>query len=365
MFSRPVITPDSPLDLRVVAVASLLLSAWLIAIDPIVSRDAIIYLRAADAYLQQGFFASQQQFGRPLLPVLIATVHQLTGLSLLHAGLLLNSLFYALLCCAFVATVRLLGGGFKVQLFAALVVLSHPLLADYRSSVMRDPAYWAFMMLSLRELLLYMRDPRVRHQLGWFAAVAIATQFRFEGLFFALLVPLVLLLVPGPQSRLRSCLCLLLPQLIVFGALATAVAIYQAANPDIRVFHGIGVYFDRLRDLSAHYQQVVAATGEVMLSFSAREDAAVATNAGLIAVLVLNLCRALGWVWLAVLGYGLWHRLAERMAPLDRALLNAANDLKAFESARSLNTPEAIQRSLIKCEHGQAINAKRDTAQWW
>ena len=142
-------TPDAPLDYRTTAALSLLLSAWLIAIDPIITRDAIIYLRTAEAYLQDGFFASQQLFGRPMLSLCIATVHQLTGLSLLWSGLLLSSLVYALLCVGFVAVVRELGGGRKTQVIAAVVILCHPLISDYRSSIMRDPAYWAFMILSL------------------------------------------------------------------------------------------------------------------------------------------------------------------------------------------------------------------------
>ena len=79
--------PDNPaaIDYRVVAALSLLLSLWLIAIDPVLNRDAILYLRTADAYLQGGFAASQQLFERPALSICLALLHQFTGLPLVYA----------------------------------------------------------------------------------------------------------------------------------------------------------------------------------------------------------------------------------------------------------------------------------------
>ena len=201
MYSNPQANPLPHLDYRWVLLASLLLSAWLIALDPLINRDAIIYLRAADAYLQEGFAASQQQFGRPLLSICMAWLHQLTGISLLHAGLLIVTLSYALLAVAFVSVVHTLGGDRSVQLIAAAVILSHPLLNTNRSSIMRDPIYWALLMLAFRELLLYLRSPRLKHHLGWLGYVLLASLFRFEGIFFALLAPCAVLLTRDLPRR--------------------------------------------------------------------------------------------------------------------------------------------------------------------
>ena len=55
MQPSPVTTTLPHIDYRWVFAASLLVSAWLIAMDPLINRDAIIYLRAADAYLAEGF----------------------------------------------------------------------------------------------------------------------------------------------------------------------------------------------------------------------------------------------------------------------------------------------------------------------
>jgi hypothetical protein len=323
--ARPLPRPDY----RLIVAASLLLSLWLIAIDPLINRDAIIYLRSAEAYLEEGFAASQQIFGRPLLPILFATVHQLTGLPLVFSGQLVNSLFYALLCAGFVATVHTLGGDRRTQLLAAIVILSHPVLNEHRSSIMRDPAYLALLLLAFRELLLYVRTPLPGHRWRWLGLVLAATGFRFEGLFFALLAPLALLCVPGLQRRTHHCLGLMLPLLAALGALLAGVALYRSAlGPQSQLFPGIGDYWERLLQFPARFGEL-AATTAATLEFSAREDAAVALLAGLAAILLLNICRALTWPWLITLLWGARRALAGRLSP-DHLVLLAAHLLIAL-----------------------------------
>ena len=324
MRTYPVTTASAPIDYRVVVVASLLLSLWLIALNPIIDRDAIVYLRSADAYLQGGLAASQQLFGRPLLSVGVALFHQLTGIPMLYAGLLLNTLFYALVCVAFVAVVRTLGGDRRIQLIAALVILSHPVINEQRSSIMREPAYWAFILLAFRELLLYLRQPGLRHRLRWFACIVVAAMFRLEGLFFAFLAPLALLATANLDQRWRHCLRLLWPLLLLAALLLAAWLVYPAepAGHGYR-FPGIETYIERLRDLPRSFSEMVAASGDAMLEFSAREDAIAAVLAGLAAVAVLNICRALTWPWLATLLWGWYNKLVTRIHADDELLLRA------------------------------------------
>jgi hypothetical protein len=321
---HPVTTAAVPIDYRVIVAASLLLSLWLIAINPLIDRDAILYLRSADAYLQGGMAASQQLFGRPLLSVCFALIHQVTGIPLLYAGLLLNTLFYALFCVAFVAVVRALGGDRRIQLLAALVILSHPVINEQRSSIMREPGYWAFLLLAFRELLLYLRQPGWRHRLRWFGCIALAAMFRLEGLFFALLAPLALLSTASLDHHWRHCLRLLSLPLLATALLLGAWLLYPSApgSHDYR-FPGVETYIDRLRDLPQSFGEVVAATGNAMLEFSAREDAAAAVLAGLAAVAILNICRALTWPWLLTLLWGRYRGLVARFRADDRRLLQA------------------------------------------
>ena len=320
MHNNPAAAAMAPIDYRWIVLASLLLSGWLIAIDPLLNRDAIIYLRSADAYLRDGFVASQQLFDRLLISICFALLHKWTGLPLEWAGQLLNSLFYALFCAAFVATVHTLGGDRRVQLFAAVVVLSHPMLNDYRSSIVRDPAYWAFIVLSLRQLLLYLRTARWRHRLGWLVCVMLASLFRFEGLFFAALAPLSLLLLKDQPHKLRLGLSLLWPVLVVAGI---GAAIVVSVLPQPLQLPGIRVHVTRLLAVPGELTQLAAANAELLLRGSAREDGIAAVLAGLLAILLLNIGRALTWPYVAVLLWGAKDKLLARFRPQDAVLLHA------------------------------------------
>ena len=312
------------LDYRWVFAASLLLSAWLIALDPLINRDAIIYLRAADAYLQGGFGASQQVFGRPLLPIAMALINQWTGLSTMMAGLLIVTLFYALMCTGFVATVHTLGGDRRVQIIAAAVIISHPILNHDRSSIMRDPIYWALLIMSFRELLLYLRNPGLKHRVRWFVYIFLAAMFRFEGLFYALLAPLSLLLLSDLPQRVRHCMSLVLPQLVALSVVMLGIFLYREQLAEgTQLFPSLQNYFQRLLDFPAEFSAVATATGESMLRFTAQEDAPIAILAGLAAILLLNLCRALTWPWVLVLLWGQRAGLLHRLRSGDDILLKA------------------------------------------
>jgi len=318
----PDIASEANIRYRWIVAVSLLLSIWLIWLDPLINRDAIIYLRAAEAYLQGGFAASQQVFGRPLLPICMAIVHQLTGLSLLHAGLLITTLSYAVLCVAFVDTVRVLGGKRSVQLIAAIVILSHPWINHTRASIMRDPVYLALIVLSVREMLLFSRSPSWLGQLRWIALVTGAALFRFEGLFVAALAPLALLFTRNLERPWRYCLQLLLPQLLICSLLAGGLLAYHAFNPQAPpLFPGIGLYLERLSLLPAEFADIARQSAEPLLAFTSRDDATFAGIAALAAVLLLNLCRALTWPWLLVLLWGARAGIGHRFRRDDLAIL--------------------------------------------
>lgn len=321
MYSNPSASSLPHLNYRWVFAASLLLSAWLIALDPLINRDAIIYLRSADAYLRDGFAASQQLYGRPVLPICMALVHKFTGIPMVYAGLILVSLAYALMCSAFVAIVHTLGGDRRVQLIAAIVIIAHPMLNHSRSSIMRDPIYWAFLLMAFRELLLYLQHQNLGHRLRWFAYILLATLFRFEGAFFAVLAPLSLLFTPGVSHRLRHCLHLLVPQLV---ALTLAAVGYQLLSGDgAPLFPAIEKYIAKLQALPAEFGEIAQSSANALLTFTAREDAVFAAVISLIALLLLNICRAMTWPWVITLLWGATKNLTGRFRPGHSVLLGA------------------------------------------
>jgi len=311
------------IDYRVIVAVSLLLSLWLILLNPIINRDAILYLRTAEAYLQGGLLASFALFDRPFLSIIIALLHQLTGISLLHCGLLLSALFYALLSTTFVSIVRLLGGDRRIQIIAAIVILSHPMIATGRDSIMRDPPFWAFSLLAFRALLLYVRQPQLKHQFYWFTFVAIATVFRFEGLFFALLAPLAAYAAMEKGRRVKPCLRLLALPLAAVSIPGVCVLLLQTVwFPDAQLFPDIGGYVNKLTALPQVFVDVSTATGEALLVFTAKDDAGIAALAGLTAILLAHLIRAMMWPYIIVLIWGRVQNLYTAIPRQARILLN-------------------------------------------
>lgn len=307
----PEIHPNA-LDWRWLLAASMLVSLWLVAIDPIINRDAILYLRAAEAYLEQGLLASQALHGRPLLSICIGVLHQFTGLPLLVCGLLLNAAFYAVLVLACVSTVRALGGDRKTQLFAAGLILFHPIINEYRSSIMRDPAYWALLMVAVRELVLYLREPSLRHGLIWYLAIAAAAVFRFEGVLLALLLPAAVFASSSHPRRLQHSLALLAP---VVAVSALAGWLMTRTGSSAVMFPALDYYLGQLADLGDDLAIIKEQTGQAMLRFTARDDAGVAVFAGLAATLLLNICRAVTWPLMAL---WLWGLVSGLIKPIDQ-----------------------------------------------
>jgi hypothetical protein len=312
------------LDYRVVCIASCLLSIWLITIEPVINRDAIIYLRTAEAYLQDGLLASQLLFDRPLLPIIIALIHKATGIPLVNAGHLVITFFYALLAIGFVSTIRVLGGDRRVQIFAAIIIISHPMLNSSRASIMRDPAYWALSILAFRQLLLFARCPNRRNQLYWFAFTALASLFRFEGLFFILLSPLALLFVGEAQNRKRNCLQLMILPLIAIAALASFILVYQLVLfPGEQLFRGIGAYVSNFLSIADQFASIADNSADSWLEFTSRDDSIVALLGGLAAILAINIIRAITWPYFALLLWGHAKQLFDRISTSDRILINS------------------------------------------
>ncbi|MEH6589279.1 MAG: hypothetical protein V7746_03425 [Halioglobus sp.] len=329
MFSRyfsksSVNLSQGNLDNRLVFAVSCLVSVWLIAIDPVINRDAIIYLRTADAFLESGWLAGQAVFDRPLLPFIFAGIHKLTGLSMVHAGQLVITVFYGLLATSFVATIRVMGGDRRVQLLAAILILSHPMLNTSRSDIMRDPAYWALTILAFRELLLYARNPVMRHQLRWFFYIALATLFRFEGAFFAALAPLAIIAVGDKSTRWRDGLRLMIFPAIAGIGLLALIMIYQAyLFPGEHLFKDISAYWRNFKQVTGEFKTIIGNPAQAWLESHSKEDAQMAAIGALMAVLVLNICRALTWPYVALLVWGGLKKQLDRVTPRDFSLIKA------------------------------------------
>ena len=214
-------------DVRPIAAGLMLIAVLIATINPDpVNKDGIIYLNAAHAFVDKGLGASIAVYGWPFYPILIALVSQLTHLSIEHAALALNFLFFPAIIIIFITALRELGADKGVQVLGAVILLSHPRVQHYHHYVLRDMGYWLFLLLSLVQMMRYYRRLNWRHALSWGVSVTIAALFRLEGFVLLCFAPIVLLLRNGTGMRERLggllkpyCFLLLLIILLVSASL--------------------------------------------------------------------------------------------------------------------------------------------------
>lgn len=172
------------------ALASLLLSAWAVWLDPIINNDGILYLRVAEAFYDGDIETAVGLYQWPLYPYLISLVKTILPISFEQAAHLLNALFYVLIVWGFLAIIYELGGNRRTLVIAALVILLFPTLSKYRSYLIRDPGFLVGYLWSLVFFFRYWKQPDWSTALMWLMCALFAFLFRIEGLIFLLLAPI-------------------------------------------------------------------------------------------------------------------------------------------------------------------------------
>lgn len=176
--------------LLLIALISLALKIVLLAQNPVINRDAVVYIAAAQKFSEGLFVEGAQHYYMPLYPLLLTGTHLIVPDWIL-AGQLLN-LLILLLCLIplYLLTDRLFnrpGALAAALLFAVLPVFNEPV-----TSIIRDPLF-LLLILSALALLAYQQDKSsLRGIVGLSFLLFIATLIRIEGVVVLLLVPLLI-----------------------------------------------------------------------------------------------------------------------------------------------------------------------------
>ena len=282
--------------------ASCALSALAILRDPILDDVGVLHLLLAREVADTGIGAALALFDRPVYPILIAGLHQLSGLSLLASAHLLGAALLALLVLGFTRFAVLLCGERELAPWIALLVLLFPLLNEYRSQVLRDFGFWALLVCSLLALLRYQATLRWRHGLWWALLGAASAAFRPEALVYMALLPLSCLQGETRATRLMN-------------AARLYACMGLLALPPLLVLARFDMLQAPLDALAGTLESVAATIAEGFAGASARYAdtvldprvgalAPVALAAGLLTVLALKFAAALGPVYCVLLGWG-------------------------------------------------------------
>ncbi|AGS39025.1 MULTISPECIES: glycosyltransferase family 39 protein [Cycloclasticus] len=176
-------------------VISLLLSLSQLIDDSVINSDGIFYLYLASLIQQGGWQAATEAYNWLFYPYIISLVSTLTSLTLESSAHVLNALFTATTCAAFILLIKEFGGKQKVHLYcASLIILCYPNLNEYRNLIIRDHGYWAFYLLSCYFFIKAYKKPTLKTVISLALFTSIAALFRIEGVIFIITLPLLLLL---------------------------------------------------------------------------------------------------------------------------------------------------------------------------
>jgi len=298
------------IDIRTAAtLISLLLSVWHIFVSPAPNTDAFDYVRTAEIYLEQGTAAAFQWYPGSTYPVLMGMLNQLSGVNLILAGQLINSILFALLVYGFITLVLEVRNTPRVALIAAIVILAFPTLNEYRYYLIRDFGFLALMLLSAVHLTRYGKTNSARHGFTFIVCTLLAALFRAEALVYLPLAPLALLSIRGetPRGNLRALLNIE-ATLLVF-ALAGGTALSILGMDVIGVLQRMAAVYlpfltNSVEAMSAENSPLaVAIFGEYAANFSG-EYLWIFMIAGMSAILVIKLIGGFGAPIILLFLYG-------------------------------------------------------------
>lgn len=188
---------------RAIAALVVLISVLLgVLMGEVINRDGILYVSAAQAFLDGGVGAAIQVYKWPAYSIIFGFISKWTGLSLEASAHLLNAALMLLLVDSFIRLSHCLMGKASRPWLAALVLLSFPPL-DHRLEIYRDWGYLAFSLFAFVSFLKFWLEQRgtTKDALIWQAGMLGALLFRVEAAALIVLLPLALLFQDRPWSQ--------------------------------------------------------------------------------------------------------------------------------------------------------------------
>ncbi|CAH1746848.1 conserved membrane protein of unknown function [Thauera humireducens] len=248
---------------RLLGAVALLLSMMLAAsMGEIINRDGIIYVRAAQAFLDDGLSAAMEVYNWPAYSILIALLSGMSGLSLETAAHLVNAGLMVLLLDSFIRLCRQLDPVSARPWIAALVFLTFPPLA-HSLEIYRDWGYLAFAMFAFTHLLRFWQDDvgQIKDALLWQGGMFAATLFRVEGAALLVLAPLALIFQARPwRARMwRTFLASSwsLPALLLGIALLALGEVQLGKFRDLLVYSNPSTVFGAFNDVAQQFSSAL------------------------------------------------------------------------------------------------------------
>ncbi len=276
-----------------------------------INLDGILYLLVAKTYLHEGLAQAKLLYPWPFYSLCIAWLHQLTHLSLLNSAYAINTFFISLAIVAYLLILQECGVARSVLWCGILVMLLFTELNKHRIFVIRDPVYWALMLLSCWQLLCYMRNPSWWRAWCFGLLLMMGTLFRMEGAILCLFAPFFLLLQQSLAWSKRCWQVVQVGSLIWVSVLGLLLWLlfghHHSLNQLGRLNEIAGEFRDGLMMTVNKFNQVAQQLQQTVLVNSIGESAGVFLFSGLVGFLINNVVGVLGLPYLILVIYALAH----------------------------------------------------------
>ncbi|PCH63145.1 MAG: hypothetical protein COC19_01550 [SAR86 cluster bacterium] len=297
-------------DIRLYAVLiSLLISCYTILFPDLLNDDAYVYRRTAEIFLEQGLLAAFEHYTWAAYSIVIALVSELFNCDLFTAAYLINGIFSAIIVFAFISIVKEIDNDKTVLLLAAICVLVYPQLNEYRYEVIRDLGYWAFSLVALWQLILFMKAPSLQHGLGFCVAIMLASVLRIEALLYLIISPLCVLLDGRHHFTQRLRHFLLLLRLVVGLSLTTSALLFLLnINVITASINFLSTYLPFVKDLFNPDSDDAFAQAQILFNEHAANYSqryiSLFIASGLFAIVAAKLISGFGLAFLGLLVFG-------------------------------------------------------------
>jgi len=231
-------------------------------------------------------------------------------MGLFTAAYVIDSIWYALIVFAFISIVKETQPSKLVVVLAAIVVLVHPQLNEYRTSVIRDSGFWALSLIALWQYLLYARIGSVKFAAGFCGALLIATTLRPEALFYLAAAPFALLFDPRFERDESQRRFLTLAGLVTtIGLLVIIGLMMSGVNVFVLLIEFVPRYKPFLLNTLSPEPAQAAAMGNILFGEYAaaysKEYISVFMAAGLFTILLTKIYNGVSGPFILILIYGI------------------------------------------------------------
>lgn len=270
-------------------IGSLILSLVAVYFEPILGRDASLYIENAYIYVNEGAATLLTRFSWPWISALIGLTHEVTGLPMIASGYIWVFLFTAGTCAVLVRCVELLRS--DAGYWAMLVVLTMPAFNEYRYQIVRDHGFWFFSSCVLLSMMLFESSRQWRYCLIGLICVLLAAIFRLEAVFMFVSMALAIGWAERGKVTMHpkvAVLCVVLAMLAMAGTLFALHTYSELVRVD---------YYLSLIDpqhLNARVHDLADTFAQTTLHETARDDALLVLIFGFSMVILYKLALMMG-----------------------------------------------------------------------